>query len=445
MMEKVYGTLNVYDAFQERLKYIFDEFDNIYVSFSGGKDSGLLLNLVMKYMRQHNITRRIGLMHQDFEAQYTATTEYVTRMFDRYADGMDAYWLCLPMGSKTALSNYELYWYPWDDEKRDIWVREMPQNKWVVNLQNNPFDFYKHKMLQEDLYRQFSRWYRDKNGGGKTVSLIGMRCDESLHRYNAVINKKYAYKGKNWISQTYKNVWTASPLYDWTVEDVWTANGKFGFDYNRLYDLMYKAGLSISQMRVASPFNEWATQALNMYRVIEPAVWAKLVGRVQGANFAAIYGSTKAMGYREVTLPPGHTWQSYTMFLLDTLPEAVRNNYMEKFKFSINFWHKTGGGFSDEVIEDIRSHGYHIRENGISNFTKGGKTKIVFEGDIPDDTDDVKSTIDIPSWKRMCYCILKNDHLCRFMGFGPNKRQQAQINAIKEKYKIIIRGGTPDV
>lgn len=440
-MEKVYGTIDVYEALQQRLEYIFAEFDNIYVAFSGGKDSGLLLHLVMRYMHEHGINRRIGLMHQDFEAQYEETSKYVEYMFNMYADDMEAYWICLPMGSKTALSNYELYWYPWDDEKRDIWVRPMPQNKWVINLENCPFDFYKPKMLQEDLYRQFNRWYRDAHGGGKTIALIGMRCDESLHRYNAVINKRHAYNGKSWISWMYKDTYVASPLYDWTVEDIWTAYGKFDLAYNHIYDLFYKAGVPLSKMRVASPFNEWATQSLNLYRVLEPATWARLVGRVQGANFANIYGTTKALGYREITLPPGHTWQSYTMFLLDTLPEEVRQNYIEKFKFSINFWHKTGGGFSDEVIQDIRSHGYHIRENGVSNYTKGGKTKIVFEGDIPDNTDDVKSTIDIPSWKRMCFCILKNDHLCRFMGFGPNKRQQAQINAIKAKYNIIVHGG----
>ena len=92
------------------------------------------------------------------------------------------------------------------------------------------------------------------------------------------------------------------------------------------------------------------------------------------------------------------------------------------------------------MIAEIRDRGYSIRENGISNYTKDGKTRIVFEGDIPDDTDDVKSTIDIPSWKRMCYCILKNDHYCRFMGFGPNKEQQKRIDAIKSKYRAIIKG-----
>lgn len=57
--------------------------------------------------------------------------------------------------------------------------------------------------------------------------------------------------------------------------------------------------------------------------------------------------------------------------------------------------------------------------------------------DIPDDTDDIKFTKDIPSWKRMCYCILKNDHMCRFMGFGPTKEQRIRTEYIKKKYEKI--------
>ena len=439
-MEKIYLPQNVYEAAQKRLDYIFSEFDNVYVSFSGGKDSGLLLNLVMDYTQAHGIKKNIGLFHQDFEAQYSATTDYVTRTFQRFRGRTEQFWCCLPMGSKTNLSNYELYWYPWDPEKKDIWAREMPDDPAVVNLDNNPFSFYRMKMLQEDLYKQFGRWYRDHCGGGKTVGLIGIRASESLHRYNAIINKRHPYKDQLWITEGHKNVWSAAPLYDWEVDDIWTANGKFGYDYNRLYDLMYKAGVPASQMRVASPFNEWAAQSLELYRVIEPAMWAKLVGRVQGANFGAIYARTKAFGYRDVTLPPGHTWESYTKFLLETLPEAVRNNYLEKFHFSMDFWKKTGGGFSEDVIREVEEKGYKIRRNGVSNYSKDGKSRIVFEQPIPDDTDDVKGTIDLPSWKRMCYCILKNDHLCRFMGFGPNKEQQARINAIKAKYSAIARG-----
>ena len=197
------------------------------------------------------------------------------------------------------------------------------------------------------------------------------------------------------------------------------------------------AGLKVSQMRVASPFNDYSKDALNLYRVIDPRVWVKLVGRVQGANFASIYGKTRAMGYRKVSLPPGHTWRSYTLFLLDTLPVRIRNNYAKKFNTSIEFWHKTGGGLSEDTIQELLEHGYKIRRNGVSNYTLSKKSRIVFVGKIPDDTDDIKSSKDIPSWKRMCYCILKNDHVCRFMGFGLTREQQRRIDRIKEKYKSV--------
>lgn len=158
-------------------------------------------------------------------------------------------------------------------------------------------------------------------------------------------------------------------------------------------------------MRVASPFNDYSKDSLNLYRVIDPEIWTRLVGRVRGANFASIYGRTKAMGYRNVTLPEGHTWKSYTMFLLDTLPVRLRNNYVKKFNTSIQFWHETGGGLDEEVITELEEHGYQIKRNGVSNYTKKKKSRVIFIGKIPDDTDDIKSSKDIPSWKRMCYCI----------------------------------------
>ena len=70
----------------------------------------------------------------------------------------------------------------------------------------------------------------------------------------------------------------------------------------------------------------------------------------------------------------------------------------------------------------------------MSNYTINKNSRIIFTGKIPDDTDDIKSTKDIPSWKRMCYCILKNDHICRFMGFGLSRKEQEQIEAIRRKY-----------
>lgn len=438
-MSKIYLPKTVYQATQERLEFIFNEFEHIFVSFSGGKDSGLVLNMVMQYMDEHGINRKIGLFHQDFEAQYQFTTDYVTETFDRLKDRIEPYWVCLPMGSKTPLSNYETVWYPWDPDKQDVWVRPMPNRPDVINLDNNPFDFYKYKMMQDDLYAEFGKWY-SRTHGGKCCCILGMRADESMNRFRAIKNKVHDYKGQKWMRDCGDGCYSALPIYDWTVEDVWTANAKFNYPYNKLYDMYYKAGLTVNQMRVASPFNEWAVESLNVYRVVEPETWVRLLGRVQGANFTAIYGNTKAMGRRPITLPQGHTWKSYTMFLLQTLPPDVREGYIKKFKTSIEFWHKTGGGLPDEAIQEIKQHGCDVTENGKTPYGTKDKTRLIFNGELPDELDDITTTKDAPSWKRMCMCILKNDHLCRTMGFAPTKDQQAHINAIKNKYKAIIGG-----
>ncbi|MBQ4575033.1 MAG: DUF3440 domain-containing protein [Clostridia bacterium] len=436
-MIRKYLQIDVYTAFRERLRFLFEEFENIIVSFSGGKDSGLLLNLTLDFQKRYYPERKIAVFHQDFEAQYQVTTDYVERTFEKIKDDVEPYWVCLPMATRTALSSYEMFWYPWDDTKESSWCRPMPKHPYVINLENNPITTYHYRMHQEDLARQFSRWYRLSHGNKKTVCLLGMRADESLMRYNSIVNKKYGYKDEHWISRQFKDVWTASPLYDWTMPDVWHAYYAFGYEYNKLYDLFYMAGLAPDQMRVASPFNDYAKESLNLYRTLDPHMWAKLVGRVKGANFAAIYSKTKAMGYRNLTLPEGHTWESYTHFLLDTLPTRLRNSYINKFKTSIDFWHTTGGGLDENAISELIEKGYRIKRNGISNYTLLRRSRVVFIGKIPDHTDDIKSTKDIPSWKRMCYCILKNDHICRFMGFSLTREQQRTVNLLKDKYSKV--------
>ena len=121
-MQRRYLNQNVYEALQGRLHFIFQEFENILVSFSGGKDSGLLLNLVLDFRNRYYPGHCIGVFHQDFEAQYSVTTEYIERTLARVEKEVEPYWVCLPMATRTALSNYEMYWYPWDDAKPEAWV-----------------------------------------------------------------------------------------------------------------------------------------------------------------------------------------------------------------------------------------------------------------------------------------------------------------------------------
>lgn len=438
---KIYKNKNVYEAAVERLDYVFEHFDNIYVSFSGGKDSGCLYHLVLKYMAERGIKRRIGLFHQDFEAQFQATSDYVEKVFTSAPDFVERFWCCIPQAAVNSLCIYEPYWYTWDDQKRDLWVRPRPAYDYVYTLENNPFDFYKYRMPEKHFHNAFNFWYSKHCVGGKTIALLGVRSNESLNRYAAISAKVHMYDNQSWTVELGQNCWLSYPLYDWTVEDIWTANGKFNFPYNKIYDLYYKAGIPIRAMRVASPFIAEGRTSLNIYRVIDPKMWAKLVGRVNGANFGAIYGKSKAVAYRDIKLPEGQTWESYTKYLLSTLPEETRKHYEKLFKVSMDFWHKTGGGMDKKVINEAKEKGYKFHLNGSSPYSKNrAKQRVIIDGAIPDDTDNLEATKDLPSWKRMCMCILKNDYTCRTMGFAPTKNQQDHINAIKDKYRAIVRG-----
>ena len=66
--ERVYKDIDVYQASQERLDFIFSNFEKVYISFSGGKDSGILLNLVLDYVKKHKINKKIGIQILDNEA-----------------------------------------------------------------------------------------------------------------------------------------------------------------------------------------------------------------------------------------------------------------------------------------------------------------------------------------------------------------------------------------
>ena len=97
--------MNVYEAAQQRIAYIFDEFEHVMVSFSGGKDSGVVLNMAIDEARRRG--RRISVWFIDLEAWYKKTIEFIERMIQDNSDVVDPYWVCLPMKSDNSLSYFE--------------------------------------------------------------------------------------------------------------------------------------------------------------------------------------------------------------------------------------------------------------------------------------------------------------------------------------------------
>ena len=137
------------------------------------------------------------------------------------------------------------------------------------------------------------------------------------------------------------------------------------------------------------------------------------------------------MGWKSITLPKGHTWRSYMYFLLDTLPEDTRKNYLDKLAVSIKFWKEKGGCLSLETIEELKKRGINIDVCDTTNYKTDKKpVRMDYLDDI-----DIANFKDIPTYKRMCICIMKNDHLCKYMGFSQTKNEIERRKKIMEKYK----------
>ena len=420
-MAKNYLNKNVYELAKERIAYIFKEFDNVLVAFSGGKDSTVCLEMCYDYAKQTNQLNKLSMYHLDYEAQYQMTTDFVDETFKRFKD-IKRYRLCLPLKAQCVCNMQGGTWTPWEKSKQEIWVREMPNYDYIINEENCEFDYNDSDYKVQD---NFCGWFVKKYG--KTAVVIGIRTDESLNRFRAISSDKVnKYKDKKRINSN-----KAYIIYDWNVEDIRTYLGKFEKPYNKLYDLFYQAGLNVDQMRVASPFNDCASNTLKLYKVIDPNNWGRMVGRVNGVNFTAIYGGTTAMGWKNITKPKHFTWKEYCYFLLNTLDEKTKNHYLEKLNTSIKFRKEKGGVLGDETIEELLENNEDFIDKGA--ISPISSKRVIAFNDYLDDTN-VKDFKSIPTYKRMCICIIKNDYYCKYMGFAQTKNELKKRKEAIEKY-----------
>lgn len=430
--------MNVYEAAKLRIEYVFDNFDNVIISFSGGKDSGVLAELAIA--RARKIGRRVYLYHLDYEGMYTDTINYVHDLIERNLDVVVPYWVCLPLKVNSSASFKETYWRPWEDSKKDLWIREMPDMSYVINENNHQFNFD----IDIDDYsfnHKFMKWFANSHHG-LTADLIGLRSQESLSRYSAThdAKKENTFNNKDWTTKNSDNLYSVYPIFDWKVDDIWIANAKNGWKYNKLYDLMYQAGLKPSDMRVASPYLSEGQESLSLYKAIEPNAWGKVVGRVNGANFVSIYAGTSAMGAKNISIPEGQTWKSYVEYLLTTLPNNIADNYRRIFRTSIDYWTEKGGALSLNLINDLEKQGVSFKRLGQtrrnSKYTTPSEDVVFSE--YPDDVEDIKNFAAIPTYKRMAVTILKNDHQAKYMGFGRTKSDMEKRKKAMEKYANIL-------
>ncbi|MCC0665544.1 DUF3440 domain-containing protein [Clostridioides sp. ZZV15-6597] len=394
---KIYNEKNVLDASIERLTYIFNNFDNIYFSVSGGKDSSVMVQLANMIAKEMN--RKFDVLHIDLEAWYKATDEHLKEL-KKLSQIEHFYHVCLEFTEDNAVSQFEPTWITWDENCKSKWIRKMPRGKDVINIKNNVFDFYERGMIFEDFIVDFAKWYRDKNDGPVACG-VAIRSQESLNRYRTIAStNKITYKGLQWTTKIDLDIYNFYPIYDYCTEDIWGVVAKYDLKFNQIYEMMYKNGVSIHQQRLCQPFGFDQRVGLDQFKSIEPDTWEKLLNRVSGVNMGCIYCRTELLGHIKTSKPSHMSWEEYTIFLLESIgiyaPE-VMEHYIEKIKRVI-WWHKEK--CKTELTDDM--------EHGNDN--------------------------DWCSWKEIARAIEKNDFWMKRLSFGETKSGYEKLKKIRDKY-----------
>jgi len=387
-MPKIGLGIDVLTAARDRIAWTFDTFDRVYVSFSAGKDSTVMLHMVAGEARKRG--RIVGVLLVDLEGQYKFTIEHAEKMLAEYSDVCEVYWVCLPIVLRNAVSVYEPRWICWDKDRGKDWIREPPA---VGITDESFFDFFAKGMEFEEFVPLFGEWY---SKGKDCACLVGIRADESLNRFRTIAStKKESHSGLQYTTKVTKNVYNVYPIYDWKTEDIWTYHGKFTTKrHNELYDYMHKAGLSIHQQRICQPYGDDQRRGLWLFHLIEPETWAKIVARVNGANSGALYiqDNGNINGYNKITKPPGHTWKSFASMLVNSMPPKIKEHYENKILLFRRWWIERG-----------------------------------YAPDIPDEADcNLEMKRDVPSWRRVCKSLLRNDYWCKGLGFSQHKSEAYQ-------------------
>lgn len=311
---KIYNrNKNVLEAARERIGMLFDNFEDINVSISSGKDSSVLFWLCVQEAKKRN--RKIIAFFQDQEAEYNHSIELMRVMMKNKHVVPAWYQVPIYLTNSTSYSDYFLYAWgegeKWMREKEDIAIKEINEDY--------PKRFY-----------DFFKWYENKNP--KAAYLVGLRAEEGIIRYRAVTKTK-GWGDVYWSTKD-GDINKFYPIYDWTVYDVWKFLYDYDLPYNKIYDLMFMHNYSIyAKMRVSNLIHEKSYKCLIDLPRYEPETYNKLCKRISGIATASRYASEKLVFNNKVLPQHYKTWKDFRDFLLLNIQnEEHRDKFIKRFE-----------------------------------------------------------------------------------------------------------------
>ena len=308
---------NVYDEALERINWVFDEFDNVVVGYSGGKDSTVTFELALQVARERG-RLPLKVLFLDQEAEWDTVIDHVRDTMTR--EEVEPLWMQIPFQIFNATSTTEHWLMCWDPEKDGNWIR--PKEEFA--LKDN---IYNEVRFNEMFTAFFKTMYPDQNA----AYLAGMRAEESPNRYLSLTQSE-TYKGRTWgkILSRERCHYTFYPIYDWSFTDVWKSIHENQWDYCKIYDIFYQYGISTKEMRVSNLHHETAVRSLFILQEIEPENYNRVVARLEGIDMT---GKMQENFFCPKELPEAFgSWKEYRDYLVvNLLDEKWHQRFKDKF------------------------------------------------------------------------------------------------------------------
>lgn len=314
MSSIVYGVDDVLEAARKRTAYIFDEFEHVWISVSGGKDSTVMHHLFVQEAEKRGC--KVHAFFLDQEAEYQGTVESMRGLMSHPL--VEPHWYQVPIYMTNATSYEQEFLYAWGEGEE--WLRPKEANSIHLIEGEYPKRFY-----------EFFPWLENQMAE-PTAFCIGLRSKESLNRFRAV-TKRPGYKNILWSTVTDNpNTYRFYPIYDWCFGDVWKFIVDEGLEYNSVYDKLFRLhGVNIRNMRVSVLMHEKSHGCLADLQEIEPETYDRMIARVYGTHCAALYAKEQSV-YRASELPQAFSsWKEYRDYLLETAPYSRRERFEKRF------------------------------------------------------------------------------------------------------------------
>jgi len=275
-----------FDEAIHRMVTVYDEGHRVIVSFSGGKDSTIALEVCLIAAAETD-KLPVEVIMRDEEIMFPGTFEYCERVAAR--DEIDFHWVIAKQPVINVFNRRDPFVWVFDDRlPPDEWVRQPPSYAYEIRVNNIQ------ALTSPSLF--------PPPEGRFTVCVTGIRADESPNRIRGIHSSGGFLTKPSRFGFRY-----ARPIYDMSDGGVWKAILENTWDYNQAYDVMNRFKVARRNMRIAPPTQRAAQlEVLTIAARAYPQWFNKVAERCPGTRAAVHFGRVVLEPRRNL----GEPWSS---------------------------------------------------------------------------------------------------------------------------------------